>query len=104
MREMQRPELSPFSRGAVRNVYLIARREFLTRARSRFFLIGTVVLMILLAGYIVLQSQLNGRPTTVKVGFIGDAQVLAAPLRAVAPASLKVRARTSDLSAGRARW
>ena len=60
---------------------LIARREFLTRAQSRFFLIGTVVLAVLMAGFIVLQSFLAGRPTTVEVGFAGDTQVLAAPLK-----------------------
>lgn len=61
-------------------LYLIAHREFLTRAKSRFFLIGTVVLAVLMAGFIVLQSFLAGRPTTIDVGFVGDAQVLAAPL------------------------
>src|SRR5438270_4686656 len=64
----------------LRMVYLIARREFLTRAQSRFFLIGTVVLGVLMAGFIVLQSFLAGRPTTVDAGFVGDTQVLAAPL------------------------
>lgn len=68
----------------LRIVLLIARREFLTRARSRFFLIGTVVLAVLMAGFIVLQSFLAGRPTTVDVGFVGDAQVLAAPLKLAA--------------------
>ncbi len=64
----------------LRMIYLIARREFLTRAQSRFFLIGTVVLAVLMAGFIVLQSFLAGRPTTIDAGFVGDAQVLAAPL------------------------
>ncbi len=61
-------------------IYLIARREFLTRAQSRFFLIGTVVLAALMAAFILLQSFLAGRPTTLDIGFVGDAQVLAAPL------------------------
>ena len=65
--------------------YLIARREFITRVRSRFFLIGTVLFAALLAGYIVLQAVVIGRATTtVKVGFSGDAQVLAQPLKAAA--------------------
>ena len=65
--------------------YLIARREFITRVRSRFFLIGTLLFAALLAGYIVLQAVVIGRATTtVKVGFSGDAQVLAQPLKAAA--------------------
>ena len=68
-------------------VFLVARREFLTRARSRFFLIGTVVLMVLLGGYIVLQDRvISHAVTTVKIGFSGDAQVLAQPLTAASRA------------------
>ena len=68
-------------------IYLVARREFLTRARSRFFLAGTLVLMILLGGYIVVQDRVFSRAvTTVKVGFSGDAQVLSQPLTAAARA------------------
>ena len=69
----------------LRTVYLIARREFVTRIRSRFFIIGTVVFAALLAGYIVLQALVISRATTtVKVGFSGDAQVLAQPLKTAA--------------------
>jgi ABC-2 type transport system permease protein len=68
---------------ALHTVFLIARREFLTRVRSRFFLIGTVVLLVLVAGYIVLQALvINRATTTVKVGFVGAAQTMARPLRA----------------------
>ncbi len=71
--------------GAARTTYLIARREFLTRVRSRFFVVGTVVLMALMAGYIVLQALVISRAvTTVKVGFVGEAQALAQPLKASA--------------------
>jgi ABC-2 type transport system permease protein len=64
-------------------VLLIARREFLTRIRSRFYLIGTVVLMVLLVGYIVLQAEvINKSTSTVNVGFVGASQVLAKPLAA----------------------
>ena len=70
---------------AVRTVLLVARREFMTRVRSRFFVIGTLLFMALLAGYIVLQALVLGRATTtVKVGFVGEAQVLAQPLTAAA--------------------
>lgn len=68
---------------ALHTVLLIVRREFLTRVRSRFFLIGTVLLMVLIAGYIVIQAEvINRSTTTVKVGFVGAAQVLAKPLAA----------------------
>jgi len=84
-------------------LFLIARREFLTRARSRFFLIGTVVLAVLMAGFIVLQSFLAGRPTTVDVGFVGDAQVLAAPLAQAANSkTLTIQTHNeADISAGK---
>ena len=66
-------------------IYLIARREFITRVRSRFFIIGTILFAALLAGYIVLQAEVISRATTtVKVGFSGDAAVLAQPLKAAA--------------------
>lgn len=70
---------------ALRTVLLVARREFTTRVRSRFFVIGTLLFMALLAGYIVLQALVFSRATTtVKVGFVGQAQVLAQPLTAAA--------------------
>lgn len=62
-------------------VFLIARREFLTRVRSRVYLIATVVLMVLLAGFVVLQADvLDKSSTTVTVGFVGASQALAKPL------------------------
>ncbi|HSS61237.1 MAG TPA: ABC transporter permease [Candidatus Limnocylindrales bacterium] len=84
-------------------VYLVARREFLTRVRSRFYIFGTLIFMILLAGYIVLQAFVLGRmTTTVKVGFSGDAQALAQPLQAVAKAEdVKVEAHNvADVASG----
>ena len=84
--------------------FIVARREFLTRARSRFFLIGTVLLAVLLAGFIVLQTVLAGRPTTVNAGFEGGAQALATPL-AKAASSSKLTVDTTmvgDLSAAKA--
>ena len=80
----------------LKTIYLVARREFLTRARSRFFLVGTLVLMILLGGYIVVQDRVFSRAvTTVKVGFSGDAQVLSQPLTAAAGADrVTIQSRT----------
>ena len=72
--------------------YLIARREFLTRVRSRFFIFGTILFAALLAGYIVLQALvISHATTTIKVGFGGDAAILAQPLKsAVAPEKVNV--------------
>ena len=85
--------------------FLVARREFVTRVRTRFFQIGTVVLILLLAGYIVLQADvLSKRSTTVKVGFTGAAQEFAQPLQAAAGSkSLKVETSlVSDVATGEA--
>jgi ABC-2 type transport system permease protein len=76
----------------VHTVLLIARREFVTRVRSRFFLIGTVVLMVLLAGYIILQADvINRSTTTVKVGFVGASQTLAKPLAATSGGGVTIQ-------------
>ena len=73
----------PRSREALQTVFLIARREFVTRVRSRFYIVGTIVFMLAVAGYIVLQAFVIGRmTTTVKVGFDSSAQTLAQPLQA----------------------
>ncbi|HEX6489299.1 MAG TPA: ABC transporter permease [Candidatus Dormibacteraeota bacterium] len=74
-------------RSWLRIVYLVARREFLARVRSRVFLIGTAVLVILVCGYIVLQAEVFSRSgTSFNVGFTGPAQGLAQPLVAEARA------------------
>ncbi len=70
---------------ALHTVLLIVRREFLTRARSRFFIGGTIALMALMVGYIVVQALFISKAvTTVKVGFDQSAQVLAQPLKSAA--------------------
>jgi ABC-2 type transport system permease protein len=99
----RRPSLPAPSNTAFHTFFLIARREYLTRVRSRFFLIGTAVLMVLLAGYIVLQALvINRATTTVKVGFVGASQVLAPQLKAAAAAdTLTVEAHNlPDVSTG----
>lgn len=84
--------------------YLVARREFVTRVRSRFFQGGTVVLVVLLAGYIVLQAEVISKAaTTVKVGFVGAAQALAQPLKTAAASDVTVETSVvSDVSTGEA--
>ena len=82
---------------------LIVRREFVTRVRSRLFLIATGLLLVLVAGYIAVQALVFNRAvTTVTVGFTGQAQALAQPLKA-STAGLDVRVETRtvpDLQAG----
>ncbi len=82
--------------GVLHTVFLIVRREFLTRARSRFFIIGTILLMALMAGYVVVQAVFISKAvTTVNVGFTGSAQALAQPLsQAARSATLKVDTST----------
>jgi ABC-2 type transport system permease protein len=79
----------------VRNFYLIARREFLTRVRSRVYLIATAVLMVALAGFIVLLAVVNNRSTTtVQVGFVGASQALAKPLAASSGGGVTIQTQT----------
>jgi ABC-2 type transport system permease protein len=82
-----------------RAVYLIARREFATRIRSKVFIIGTIVAVALLALYAVLQLAVIDRintTTTFKVGFSGPATALAQPLEA-ASSSLGFKVHVSDI-------
>ena len=86
----------------VRIFFLIVRREFISRVRSRFFIVGTVVFMVLLGGYIVLQALvLNKQTTTVSVGFTSSAQPLVQPLSTAASAEgVKIDVSNFDDVAG----
>lgn len=70
-----------------RSVYLIGRRELMTRVRGKVFVIGTVLCVALLAVYAILQitvfDKISGT-TTYHVAFTVQAEPLAAPLRAAA--------------------
>ncbi len=66
-------------------IRVIAEREFMTRIRSRVFAITTVLTVIGIAGYILLQAYvLNKSTSALDVGFVGTAQSVAAPARAEA--------------------
>jgi ABC-2 type transport system permease protein len=66
---------------ALPSVYLVARREFVVRVRSRVFRIGTILIVLLLIGFVILKTRvLTTTPTVTTVGFTGPAQVLARPL------------------------
>lgn len=67
-----------------RAVLLVARREFLGKVRTRSFLIGTVVIVAVLAGYVLLQTVLFDSSNRSTVGLSGQSTVLAEPLRVTA--------------------
>jgi len=69
-----------------RAVLLVARREFLNKVRTKSFLIGTVVIVAVLAGYVLLQTVLFDQSNRSEVALSGQATVLAAPLRETAKA------------------
>ncbi|MFS8104351.1 ABC transporter permease [Lentzea alba] len=69
-----------------RAVSLVAKREFVTKVRTRSFLIGTAVIIAVLAGYVVLQSVLFDDQQRSVVGLSGQATQLADPLRQKAKA------------------
>lgn len=66
---------------SARTISLVARREFVTKVRTRSFLIGTAVIIAVLAGYVVLQSVLFDDQQRSVVGLSGQATQLADPLR-----------------------
>src|SRR3984893_7397999 len=82
---LDRRPLSPLTA-----VLLIARREFVTRVRTRVFVIGTAIVLVALAGYLVFQELVinkQGNVSTYKVAYLGgEAQTLAVPLAASAKA------------------
>ncbi|PRY46478.1 ABC transporter permease [Umezawaea tangerina] len=69
-----------------RAVLLVARREFLGKVRTRSFVIGTIVIVAVLAGYVLLQAVLFDQAGRSTVGLNGQATVLAEPLKETAKA------------------
>src|SRR5580704_10986429 len=66
-------------------IRVIAAREFMTRIRGRVFAITTVLAVIAIGGYILLQAYVFNKSTTsLDVGFVGAAQSIAQPVRAEA--------------------
>ncbi|GAB3493758.1 ABC transporter permease [Amycolatopsis cihanbeyliensis] len=62
-------------------VRLIARRELNTRLRTRGFLIGTAVILLVMVGYMVLQANVFSARGTTTIGLSGQTSSMAAPLR-----------------------
>jgi len=73
-------------------VLLVARREFLERARDRSFQMSTAITTLILLGVIVIPHLLAGGPPSYKLGMIGPrAQAVGDAVRAAAPtAGVKV--------------
>lgn len=63
-------------------VRLVAQRELNTRLRTRGFVVGTLVILAVMVGYLLLQANLFNRENTTTVGLTGQAAAIAEPLRA----------------------
>jgi len=66
---------------ARRAVWLVLKRELNTRLRTRSFVIGTAVLLVLLLGYVVFQTALAGSANKSTVGLTGQAIGIARQLQ-----------------------
>ena len=87
-------------------IRVIAAREFMTRIRTRVFVITTVLVVVAIGAYILLQAYVFNQSTTssLDVGFVGTAQSISAPVRAEAAGAgvtITVHPYTS-LAAGKA--
>ncbi|GAA3459987.1 ABC transporter permease [Saccharothrix longispora] len=96
-----------------RAVFLVARREFLVKVRTKSFLWGTLVIVAVMAGYVLLQAVLFDGADRDRVALSGQATVLAEPLRQTAasfgrevevvdatdPAAAEERVRSGDVDA-----
>lgn len=65
-------------------VWLVAQRELNTRLRTRGFLIGTVVILVAMAGFVLLQATWASDAERIKVGLSGQATAIAEPLTTAA--------------------
>ncbi|MEU7789485.1 ABC transporter permease [Amycolatopsis sp. NPDC049159] len=67
-----------------RAVWLVLKRELNTRLRTRSFVIGTAVLLVLLLGYVGFQTALAGSADKSVVGLTGQATGIAKQLQVAA--------------------
>ncbi|WP_103355370.1 ABC transporter permease [Amycolatopsis sp. CA-128772] len=70
-----------------RAVWLVLKRELNTRLRTRSFVVGTAVLLLLLLGYVVFQTSLAGSSGKSTVGLTGQATGIARQLETEAALS-----------------
>lgn len=61
-------------------VWLVAQRELNTRLRTRGFVIGTAVILVAMAGFLLLQTAFASGMDRTKVGLSGQATAIAEPL------------------------
>ncbi|MGH3449505.1 MAG: ABC transporter permease [Haloechinothrix sp.] len=76
--------ITPPAARATRAVRLVARRELNTRLRTRSFVIGTAVIIAVMAGYFLLQAAILGGTDRTVVGLSGQATNLAQPIERAA--------------------
>jgi ABC-2 type transport system permease protein len=91
-------------------IRVIAMREFMSRIRTRVFAITTVLTIVGIGAYILLQAYVFNKSTaSLEVGFVGTAQTISAPVRAEAAAAgetinihpyASLAAGTADLQSG----
>ncbi|WP_034268911.1 ABC transporter permease [Haloechinothrix halophila] len=85
-------------------VRLVAQRELALRLRTKWFLIGTLVIIAVMAGYVLLQMSVFGGEDRSKIGFAGQATGLSERVAAAA-SELEIDVETTtvvDLTAARA--
>ncbi len=80
MTEAQHP--SSTDPRALRSVWLVARRELDTRVRTRSFVIGTLVMIAIIAAYPLVMFFVGQGTTTSTVGFTGQTTAMVRPVTA----------------------
>ncbi|MDR7301470.1 ABC transporter permease [Haloactinomyces albus] len=65
--------------GSARTVWLVARRELDTRVRTRSFVLGTLVMILLIAAYPALMFFIGQNASATTVGFTGRAAAVIQP-------------------------
>lgn len=70
--------------GAARGLWLVVRREFLNRVRTRAFVIGTVVLLVIIGGYVTFFAVLGANSDRSTVALTPATAALAEPVQAAA--------------------
>lgn len=75
---------APHSVSPVKAIGLVAKRELNTRLRTRSFLIGTIVILVVLGGYLLLQANLVSDANKSKVGLTGQTIGIAQQLQTAA--------------------
>ena len=71
----------------LRTIGLIARREFVTRVRTRVFTIGTAIVLVGITAYLAFQILVLSKQTQTaneNVAFVGEVTSLASPFTAAA--------------------